>query len=304
MRGFITDRSQRNIDRLNALEAKGWANMTDAERAEWSGNPLSAADSVNLLPDNNYISHGAELVFRNESIIATATEAVDYCRAAIVVGNAEDFQGKTVTLSIGSMTPLGGGVPFLSLCWYGGGEEFEYAGIEISEPGSITETLLENTQNMPYLALFVHASTDANAEIGASVMYGSVMLELGNVAHGYVPYAEIIPTEATKGAYNYSDLNRVEKAVAEAAVLLGLELETKTDWNAWDIPTERDVTRYIENIRAIREASQNKRNIPIVPSGLRNLNYTTANNIEKTLESAYLSAESLWRGGELYCGEV
>jgi hypothetical protein len=201
------------------------------------------------------------------------------------------------------MTPTGG-TPMLSLCWYSSDGNYEWAGAEILEPGSVTGTLRENTQNLPYLALFVYVFTENYVDPGATVMYGSVMLELGSVAHTYVPYTAVIPTAATKGAYNYSDMNRVEKAVAEVAVLLGLNLETKTDWNMWDVPTEKDVTRYIENIRTIREASQNKKNIPVVPSGLRNLNYTTANNIEKTLESAYLSAESLWRGGELYCGEV
>lgn len=110
--------------------------------------------------------------------------------------------------------------------------------------------------------------------------------------------------EAAKGAYNYSDLNRVESAVSQIAELFGLELTTKTDWNVWDIPTESDVTRYLENVMAIRNVVPYKVGIPTVPSSLRNLNYTTANNIEKILEIAYKQAETLPRSGELYCGEV
>ena len=40
--------------------------------------------------------------------------------------------------------------------------------------------------------------------------------------------------DAAKGAYNYTDLNRVETAVKEIAEKLGLSLVTKTNWTLWE----------------------------------------------------------------------
>jgi hypothetical protein len=88
---------------------------------------------------------------------------------------------------------------------------------------------------------------------------------------------------ATKGAYNYSDLNRVERAVAEISEIANLGLVTKTNWAMWDVPTVSDMSRYIENIRVIRTHY----NINIdIPTTMNNLTYETANNIEKILLAA------------------
>ena len=57
---------------------------------------------------------------------------------------------------------------------------------------------------------------------------------------------------AALGAYNYTDLNRVESAVASISSTKNLGLVTKTNWSAWDAPTQSDMERYLGNVVAIQ----------------------------------------------------
>ena len=114
-----------------------------------------------------------------------------------------------------------------------------------------------------------------------------------------------------KGAYNYTDLNRVEEAVdyvagelvqadtdlrAYAASLnvawdpafevpydpQDYSLTVKTDWEVTDIPSATQMTRYIGNLILIRDAIQDASNAWI-PDTMDGLDYELANNIEKML---------------------
>lgn len=89
--------------------------------------------------------------------------------------------------------------------------------------------------------------------------------------------------EAAKGAYNYTDLNRVESAVAEIAARMGLNLTTKTDWTLADIPDQTDMSRYLGNVVAIRDACPGDTEFPTLPDNMSGLDYRGANNIEKVL---------------------
>lgn len=93
--------------------------------------------------------------------------------------------------------------------------------------------------------------------------------------------------EAAKGAYNYTDLNRVESAVAEIAAKMGLNLTTKTDWTIADIPDQVDMSRYLGNVVAIRDACPGGDEFPTLPDDMSGLDYRGANNIERVLEIAY-----------------
>lgn len=93
--------------------------------------------------------------------------------------------------------------------------------------------------------------------------------------------------EATKGAYNYTDLNRVETAVAELAPELGLSLITKTNWTLWDIPVQAEMERYLENVAAIRDACPGNVAFPDLPGSMNNLSIDGANSIEKVLLLVY-----------------
>lgn len=137
--------------------------------------------------------------------------------------------------------------------------------------------------------------------------------------------------EASKGAYNYTDLNRVESAVKELAAELGLNLVTKTNWTQWDIPVVSDMERYLGNVVAIRDACPDDIAFPSLPASMSGLTHVGANNIETVLLLAYQSITGVGydntlgkfllgrsrlgeenisdatfsiRSGEVYCGEV
>lgn len=93
--------------------------------------------------------------------------------------------------------------------------------------------------------------------------------------------------EAAKGAYNHTDLNRVETAVSELATELGLTLTTKTDWSIWDYPTQSQMDRYLSNVIAVRNAVSTSEPFPPLPISMNGLTYEAANNIEETLVIAY-----------------
>ena len=112
---------------------------------------------------------------------------------------------------------------------------------------------------------------------------------------------------AAKGAYNYTDLNRVETAVSEISQTLGLSLVTKTDWNMWDVPTQIDMKRYLGNVATIRGLYPGVK-MPALPSSMSGLTYEGANIIEKVLEIVREyeegSGRMYYHCGDLFCGEV
>ncbi len=289
MIGLITDRTQRNVYYRKELAAKGWAAMTLAERAEWLGNPL-VAEGVNLFACGPFYSSAVELKYRSEEILATTNQEGIYLYAISIIGEAADFENKKFTLSVDSITASGNGTPQLATYWhddYG----FEYAGASLSVSGTVTfdTTNFPNTNGRQYLAVYVYVTTHERVTAGATATFKGVMLENGSTRHPYVPYTEILPTLATKGAYNYADLNCVERAVAEISDLAGLNLVTKTDWKMWDIPSVSDMNRYLSNILAIRALVAENENVPTAPTSMNNLTYSEANNIELILSAAYES---------------
>lgn len=292
MMGLITDRTQRNVFYRKELSSKGWDGMTVEERIAWMGNPLIAT-GVNLLPCGPYYSSSVELKYHSEEIIATATGGGTYLYAISIIGEAAKYENKTFTLSADSMVASSIGTPQLAVYWHDD-TGYEYAGASLLSAGSVTFNTAEwpNTNGRAYLALYVYVTTYEPVGSSDYAKFGHVMLETGSTRHDYVPYVEILPTLATKGAYNYSDLNRVERAVAEISDLAGLNLVTKTDWSAWDIPTESDMTRYLGNIAQIRSRLTNGSSIPPAPTTMNNLTYNEANNIESILIAAYETAKA------------
>lgn len=95
-----------------------------------------------------------------------------------------------------------------------------------------------------------------------------------------------------KGAYNYTDLNRVETAVRELSNLLNLGLTTKNDWALWEIPSSADIKRYINNIVVIRGLYPNFNDIPPAPTTIERFTYVEANNIEQILTDVYEMIET------------
>ena len=118
----------------------------------------------------------------------------------------------------------------------------------------------------------------------------------------------------SKGAYNYTDLNRVEEAVAKLTSYLealdrGDGLHPTRSWTASDVPTLTDMQRYIANVKAIRAALPELHHImPEAPASMTNLTYAGANAIEEILSIAMQYVESRIQSypfsGEIYGGEV
>lgn len=287
MLGLITDRTERNVYRRNELSAKGWAGMTVQERAEWMGDPL-ATEGANILPPGPYYSSGVDVKPRNRELIATATWDGTYLHGICIVGEAANFASKTLTLSVGSITAPDGGTPQIAVWWHDEGG-LEYAGASMSVAGSMTWNTADfpNVAGRRYLAVYLYVTTASSVSAGAVARFGDVMLEVGDTSNPYVPYTEVVATEATKGAYNYSDLNRVERAVAEISDLAGLGLTTKTDWRMWDVPDVSEMTRYITNIKTIKTHFGIGTSIP---ADMNRLDYQGANNIEIVLREAYTKA--------------
>lgn len=93
--------------------------------------------------------------------------------------------------------------------------------------------------------------------------------------------------DAAKGAYNYTDLNRVEMAVKELATELGLNLVTKTNWTLWDVPVASEMDRYLGNVVAIRDACPKEVDFPTLPDSMSGLTHEGANSIEEVLLLVY-----------------
>lgn len=118
----------------------------------------------------------------------------------------------------------------------------------------------------------------------------------------------------SKGAYNYTDLNRVEEAVAKLdSYLVALDrvegLHATRTWKANDVPSATDMQRYIANIKLIRAALPELHHVmPQAPASMVNLTYEGANAIEEILSVAMQYVESKIQtfpfSGEIYGGEV
>ena len=115
-----------------------------------------------------------------------------------------------------------------------------------------------------------------------------------------------------KGAYNYTDMNRVGQAVAYIANRMtslpselaayraekgvdddpiyevpydpaSVVVSAKTDWVMGDTPTQSIAKTYLNNLTVLRKQLTLPADAPAVPTTLDQLTYTTANNIEYLL---------------------
>lgn len=117
-------------------------------------------------------------------------------------------------------------------------------------------------------------------------------------------------TAGMKGAYNYTDLNRIGEAIAYIATLFSLlgesmDVAPKTDWNRNDVPSKTQMNRLLLDLTAL--SRQAKVTSPIVPTSLDKITRETANDIEKILflahENIYQSSIDQNYTGIYYSGE-
>ena len=124
---------------------------------------------------------------------------------------------------------------------------------------------------------------------------------------------------ASKGAYNYTDLNRVTEAMdyingrlvsyGYSTTYHTVEIaEGRTEWEEDDIPTIGMMTAYLANVAALRSALTVWADTPSVPADMAGLTYREANDIETILgiiETLINNMAAAWfYSGDVYSGEV
>lgn len=108
-----------------------------------------------------------------------------------------------------------------------------------------------------------------------------------------------------RGAYGVPDCNRVGEAVAYLAEWFArdgytVKVEPKTDWTWEDIQRKPQMSRYLADVREVRDKLNG--GTPL-PDSMENLDWQGANNVEKALLEAQ---DSLLRmeQGYIYAGEA
>lgn len=115
-----------------------------------------------------------------------------------------------------------------------------------------------------------------------------------------------------KGAYNASDLNRVESAVsyvfnrfAEDGYNYPVPV-VKNTWQISEFMDSEEAGRYLQNIRDLRARVTYP--MPEVPENMENFTFDKANDLERILElldeCITLIEQSFFYSGELYGGEI
>lgn len=117
-----------------------------------------------------------------------------------------------------------------------------------------------------------------------------------------------------KGAYNASDLNRVESAVnyvKDRFAIIGydaLNFIIKNTWSKNDFMKTEDAKRYFDNVKKLREQFTMPPGTPVVPDDMENFTFEEANNIERILEiiDEYITKieKQFFYSGDLYGGEL
>ena len=116
-----------------------------------------------------------------------------------------------------------------------------------------------------------------------------------------------------KGAYNHTDMNRVESAVAFIANRLlqaGIYVVpiVHPEWHVGDQPTREDMERYYDNIALLRSALPLYTTTPTAPTTSKRLDYLAANDMEKILADIdrQITAiqQSWYYAGDVFTGEL
>ena len=116
-----------------------------------------------------------------------------------------------------------------------------------------------------------------------------------------------------KGAYNYTDFNRVEEAVAYVSGRLMeygyLSYQPIIHyWSGEDIPTKNDLMRYFDNIATLRSAISVWASTPAAPGGISEFDIQKANDLEQILmdidEILTRISDAWFFSNDLYASEV
>ena len=116
-----------------------------------------------------------------------------------------------------------------------------------------------------------------------------------------------------KGSYNYTDLNRVEEAVAYVAGRLNAfgylpVMPTTRTWSAEDIPTADELAKYFWNVSHLRQAIAVWESTPNAPTNADEFGVKEANALEQILVDVDLVltriSQAWFYSNDLYSAEV
>ena len=277
---YITNRSEYNVARLKTLRDKGWSNMTQDEQDEWMGNA-----GQNLFLPSSYTSKGnwIDVSFDEDKIVITAQHEIPSLLRQSVkyddfdVGSFID-SNRRLTIGIDSVMKPTDVICNVILARQKNAGSNIYVQYEpiLSSGGQATFTLDHGLDH--YMQISV-----GNILEGQSVVIEGLRINRGSRLYPYVPFGEKGITDALLGAYNHTDLNRVEAAVARIANRLGFTLSTKTNWTKHDIMTIEDFEgRYIKNINTVCAVA----GVLGVKTKFDGFDYNAANEIEIALKKA------------------
>ena len=116
-----------------------------------------------------------------------------------------------------------------------------------------------------------------------------------------------------KGAYNYTDFNRLGEAIAYLVERMK-ELDIhdssiipKVDWVMGDTPTQSQVSNFLGCLTKLRAKLSLPDDAPSVPNSLDKLTYQTANDMELLLwmiDQRITQTTAAFRySGTMYCGQ-
>ena len=286
---YITDRSAAHVSRLKLLREKGWSNMTSEERDEWNGVVgQNLFDQTLFGSRDNIISASIS----NDKITITALFDI-YATSLPRFGiECDPFDynlyidgNNRLTIGVDTITAPAGSVCHIRLSRYKyeWSDSFsEYYSPSLQSGGYVTYKIVSSKVRHK-LSILV-----SGLSAGQSVVIRGFRINRGNRIYPYVPFGALGANDVARGAYNFTDFNRVEQSVAYLSNALGLSLVTKTDWTANDIPNVNDFeNRYLYNVNKVCE----KAGINGVTTTYAGFDYRAANEIEKALKSA---EETLW----------
>lgn len=137
------------------------------------------------------------------------------------------------------------------------------------------------------------------------------------IREGFSNWTEEEVTEflnGLKGAYNASDLNRVESAVnyvKDRLAIIGydaLDFIIKNTWSKNEFLESEDAERYLGMVKKLREQFAMPPETPAVPENMENFTFEEANDIERILEiiDEYITKieKQFFYSGDLYGGEL
>jgi hypothetical protein len=204
------------------------------------------------------------------------------------------------------------------------GVEYTWTNIE----GNRWEAVVERTESEIYVVVLTIINTLGTTTVeNFTLYYGTLSLITDRTAQdverwrylhtkGWEAMSEEERDEwqtSLKGAYNYTDMNRVESAVqfiADRFLDLGYYVapEVKMVWSVSDHPTKADMERYFANIALLRSILTVLPTTPQAPTTEKKLDYQVANDIEQILTDVDRLISSVKQGwyyaGDVFTGEI